>query len=332
MLVTQIAPLALASGGSIASLIPLNLTSTNYDLSDPSFNTTYAVSGVFKIEAQFFPSTGHSDTLLIAFPGSTYGTEYWNFPYQPKKYSFVRFANSRGFSVLNVARIGSGKSDHPDPERVLQVGLQVAAEVELAKLARGGKIGGRKFKNVVGLGHSLSSTILNGVLNAAPDALDGAVFTGFGHSIPPPETFPGVPASSTGLERFAGLPDGYLTTTPDTRRLFYGPDGTFDPAVLAFDEAHKDVVSQGEWLTIPRFVAPAPKFKGHVLVANGLQDFFACDEANACAEIEREREVYSGAASFETAVIENSGHDINLSLVAPKFFEIVVSWLKRHGF
>lgn len=339
MLVNQLAPLALSAGaGCVSTLLPLQLSSTNFDLADPTFNTTYPVAGTFKIEAQLCPPTAnasaHNDTLLIAFPGSTYGTEYWNFSFQPETYSFVRYANARGFSVLNVARIGAGKSDHPDPERVLQVGLQVAAEVELVRLARAGNLGfgGKKFSKVVALGHSLSSTILNGVLNAAPDVLDGAILTGYGHVLPAPTVFPGVPAASTGLARFAGLPDGYLTTTTEGRRAFHGPDGTFDPAVLAYDEAHKDLVSQGEWSTIPHFVAPAPRFAGDVLVANGLQDAFACDESTGCAEIARERESYPGARSFESAVIPNSGHDISLALVAPKFFEIVVSWLERHGF
>lgn len=71
----------------------------------------------------------------------------------------------------------------------MQVPLQVASEIELIKRARAGFWGHRRFEHVVGIGHSLSSTILNGVVSTSPLSLDAAVFTGV--STPPlPSSLP----------------------------------------------------------------------------------------------------------------------------------------------
>ncbi|EJD46856.1 hypothetical protein AURDEDRAFT_163920 [Auricularia subglabra TFB-10046 SS5] len=339
---------SLAITGNVAarcvqSLVPLRLSATNYDLDDATLNTTVSVSGTFTIEMNYCPPTNataalaHADTLLITFPGATYNTLYWDFPFKPETYSFVRYANSGGFAVLNVARIGAGLSDRPEPRDVLQVPLQVSAEIAVADLARKGGIPGaadKKFKKLVGLGHSLSGSILSGVIVSAPKALDGAIFTGFGHVVPPPSDIALIPANQAGVPRLARLPDGYLTTQDAgraSRGWFYGPDGTFDPKVLAYDEATKDTVSVGELSTLGTTLVAAPGFKGHVLAANGRNDAGACVPPS-CDNIFQEAEYYPNAQSFEAVVIPDAGHDINLHLIAPVFYKTLLAWIERHRF
>lgn len=247
-----LAALALFTASSVSarclsSLVPLALSAVNFDLDDPSWNTTYPVAGVFTVELEYCAPTNavsaHTDTLLLSLPGGTYGPLYWDFPFQPENYSFVRHANARGFATLNVARIGSGRSDHPDPLKILQTPLQISAALELIARARAGAWGGRRYGKIVGLGHSLSSYILNGAIVQDPDALAGIVLTGFAHTIsgqPDVSAFP--QANSVGLERFATLPSGYVTTPSGARSGgLYGLPGTFDDAVVEFDDAHRDL-------------------------------------------------------------------------------------------
>ncbi|EJD46580.1 alpha/beta-hydrolase [Auricularia subglabra TFB-10046 SS5] len=323
------------SARCLSSLLPLPLSAVNFDLDDPSWSTTYPVSGTFNVAVEYCPPSNavssHSNTLLLSLPGGTYGPVYWDFSFQPENYSFVRYANARGFATLNVARIGSGLSDHPDPIKVLQMPLQIAAIVELVERARNGAWE-RPYANIVGLGHSLSSGFVNGVVVQEPTVFDGVVLTGYAHNIinePPVTSFPN--ANTAGIPRFAGLPDGYVTSPRGARSGFYGPAGTYDPEVVEHDEAHKDVVALGEYLTYQRFDPVAPRFRGHVLAANGQYDAITCP-GPACETIKDEARAYLAAASFEAVVVPQSGHDVNLNLGAQQFFETVISWLERHSF
>ncbi|EJD52252.1 hypothetical protein AURDEDRAFT_43103, partial [Auricularia subglabra TFB-10046 SS5] len=300
------------------------------------------VSGRFTVEVHFCAPTArraaHADTLLVMAPGATYNTLYWDLPLQPETYSFVRLANSQGFATLSIARVGDGLSSRPDPINVLQLPIQVAAQVEILKLAREGKIPGfrGRFRNVVGIGHSLSSAILNGVIVEAPQVIDAAIFTGYGHADPSNMLFPTtgfgfIPANEAGIPRFRNLPDGYLTTQNITSRtVFYGPPGTFDPDVLAFDEAHKDTVSIGEFNTLFTSSVAAPRFRGPVLTVDGAFDTSFCP-TQACDTLAREAQFYPNARSVEFVVIQGSGHDLNLHLTAPGFFQTLLSWIVRHG-
>jgi len=69
------------------------------------------------------------------------------------------------------------------------------------------------------------------------------------------------------------LDDGYVTTPPDIRFIFYGPNGTFDPIVLELDSLTEDVGSI--WLQIQADTGnlnqPTP-FKGPVTIMFGALD------------------------------------------------------------
>lgn len=200
--------------------------------------------------------------------------------------------------------------------------LQSALWVEIIRLARVGAIPGalgRRFRTVVGIGHSLSSTMLNDLIMTAPDVLDAAIFTGvsapsvmlhqkqgssriqFSHATPSGTIIvPGfVPAREALPARFGHLPAGYLTTnTIDDRAQFYGPPGTFDPAVLQFDEAHKDLVTVNEIATSGPSEVAAPEFRGDILTVAGVFDAFFC-LLSGCANLAGEVQFYPAARSVE---------------------------------
>lgn len=112
-----------ASARCVQSILSLPLSATNYDLSTGQLdlNKTLPVSGTFKVEVHYCPPTAHikehADTLLVLLPGSTYDPSYWDFKFQPETYSFVRYANARGFAALNIARIGQSPPSPTTSER-----------------------------------------------------------------------------------------------------------------------------------------------------------------------------------------------------------------------
>src|SRR5260221_11598193 len=98
------------------------------------------------------PDTGNNVQLLLS--GATYNHVYWDFPFQPKTYSYVQNTQGTGFATFNLDRIGTGASDHPlVPEKItIQSNAFVAHQVVTA--LKSGAIGGKVFSKVVLVGHS----------------------------------------------------------------------------------------------------------------------------------------------------------------------------------
>src|SRR5581483_9851929 len=46
-----------------------------------------------------------NQTIELLVPGLTYTREYWQFPYDPSRYSYVRYANAAGLATLAIDRI-----------------------------------------------------------------------------------------------------------------------------------------------------------------------------------------------------------------------------------
>ncbi|KZV89927.1 alpha/beta-hydrolase [Exidia glandulosa HHB12029] len=330
-----------------STLLPIQVSSMNWDLTGlgvvpptpPVKNVP--VSGTFNIEVQFCEPTrlnqSHADTLLVLVHGATYTTIYWDFPYEPETYSFRHFAGSKGFATLNVALLGHGQSEHPDPDLV-QIPLQSELLNQLMTLSRNGELPGaigHGFKRVVGLGHSAGSNILNDLIVTHPESVDGVILTGYAHVISVPMApYPGwLPAREVIPERFGHLPDGYVTTSEKTTRsaVMYGPRGTYDPAVLEFDELHKDLATTGEFATVGLASVGAPEFRGDVFLVNGAHEVVWC-VVPSCDDLTPELRFYPRARTSETAIIPDAGHDLTLHLNARTFYNTVTDWLKRHGF
>ncbi|KZV96696.1 alpha/beta-hydrolase [Exidia glandulosa HHB12029] len=326
-------------------VLPVTASANNIDLSsgDPTTNVTIPVSGTFGIELKFCEPTtvvaSRAGTLQVLVHGASYDTSYWDFEaFQPDNYSYVRFAAAQGYPTLNMARLGSGLSDHPDPLQVVQFGLQIAIEEQILRLARAGSITalGRAFTDIILVGHSFGSSVTNGVIAQAPELVDAAILTGYSHFPVPASVFTvgGVlPASQVDPVRFGGLAPDYLTTHNASSRaaVLYGPVGTFDPSVLAADEATKDLLTTGEEFTFERFAVSAPGFTGDVAAFIGEKDPSFCDPSVDCQNIATEGQFYPNAKSFEFQIFPNTGHCLNLQLDAPQVFASIQSWLDRHG-
>jgi alpha-beta hydrolase superfamily lysophospholipase len=120
--------------------------------------------------------------------------------------------------------------------------------------------------------------------------------------------------------------------------LFYN-SATADPAVIAADEAHKDLLASGEAATITDAQNPALSLAITVPVALavGQQDFIVCNPslgpafscADSAAVLAREAPDYSPHACLEAYVLASSGHDINLHPNAGDWFAFALSWADR---
>ncbi|KZV85927.1 alpha/beta-hydrolase [Exidia glandulosa HHB12029] len=300
---------------------------------------TVPVSGTYGIHMRFCePSSAverRKDTPQILVHGVSYDDEYWDIGFKPDTYSYVRFAAAQGYATLNIARLGNGKSDRPDPLKIVQSPFEVAVLRSIIATARTGRIPGadQEFGTIVYVGHSFGSMILNGIVASEPTLVDAAIFTGYAHNSIDTSPVSVQPASENDPARFGDLPPEYLTTTNTSTRAtdLYGSPGTFDPAALAWDEAHKDTATLGELLTVGFTITAAPKFEGDVLTIIGDQDFPFCPEAG-CANVHKEGKFYPKARSVEAAVIPSTGHSLNYHLSAPQFYRTIQAWLTRHDF
>src|SRR5689334_14888823 len=54
-------------------------------------------------------------TIQVLIHGGTYDHNYWDFPYQPETYSYVRELTNAGYATLNIDRLGVGESSRPVP-------------------------------------------------------------------------------------------------------------------------------------------------------------------------------------------------------------------------
>ncbi|WP_437727008.1 alpha/beta hydrolase [Sorangium sp. So ce861] len=278
------------------------------------------------------PQDSPRDTVLLTVHGATYSSVYWDFPYRPDRYSFVRYANAAGYATLNFDRIGTGDSDRPPSLQVTPT-AQAYVHHQLAEALRSGELG-HAWSRVVLVGHSLGSII--SVQQAATyHDVDGVVVTGFLHTYGPglPQLLLNIhPAALDPSFAGSGLDLGYLTTRPGTRgpTFYYLPNA--DPAVIALDEATKGLGTSGELaeFALVNTALTSLQVDAPVLTVVGRHDTVFCGIA-PCGTLlsgtTLEPAAYAPAAELEIVVVPNAGHDLNLQINAPTAYAAIRGWL-----
>jgi pimeloyl-ACP methyl ester carboxylesterase len=305
--------------------------------------------------------------VQVLVGGTSYGKSYWDFPYQPDTYSYVRAAARAGFTTFNFDRIGVGQSTHPLDTQVSIQSNAYTIHQAISQL-RAGTVDGVHYGKVVTVGHSLGSLISWYEAGTYHD-VDAVVASGILHSIEPL----GVAQFLTTLypaaldPRFLGhiVDPGYLTTLPNTRgRSFYYASNT-DPAVVAADEASKETATVSEAVGVfaqelPGVLRPVSQpvcaliptvcdgvgssvFYGitrqitvPVLGVVGQYDALLCGSTgpNKCSDITAVRQdesaYYSGIAKRCLAMAElpNSGHNVGLERNSPDWFALSNAWTR----
>lgn len=283
------------------------------------------------------PASGASHTVQLLVPGATYGHVYWDFPYQPQTYSYVRAINAAAYSTFNIDRIGTGQSSHPNLNLV-KVTVNVDAFIihEIVQDLRSGSIGGQQFARVLLVGHSLGSA-MSWIEAGTYHDVDGVIVSGMTHHLNNAklaDVFSSLyPAALD--PRFSG--DGYgpeyITTRSGTRGSDFYYQAGADPAVITIDEATKETVPDGEFSTFAPVLVDdiSSQITVPVLLVVGQQDGIVCgslatDCSSAAAVLQSESPFYSPQAQLQAVVIPNVGHDLNLHRGAAAWFAAAVSW------
>jgi pimeloyl-ACP methyl ester carboxylesterase len=271
-------------------------------------------------------------TVQLLVHGATYGRAYWDFPYQPERYSYVDAMNGFGLATLNVDLLGVGGSDHP-PSVQITLPVQIAVVHELVQALRGGAFG-QEFTEVVLVGHSLGTLLSTAVAATYPEDVDGLIATGISHGFDTgmPRLLLEIATHPANREkgRFSGLDSGYLTTRPGNRATHFYHEPSADPEVIALDEATKQTMSIGEISTDAPSLVTSLAVQAPVLAVLGDHDALSCNVitcSSPASPWNLEGLLYVSAASFQQLTVLDSGHDINLHPNAHVFYSRAAEWV-----
>jgi pimeloyl-ACP methyl ester carboxylesterase len=265
--------------------------------------------------------------------GGTYNSSYWNWPLQPDRYSYVRKTTHAGRAAFAYDRPGSVAGGLP-PSVSLTAGADADVLHQLIAWLRG-----QSFRQVTVVGHSLGSIISVAESGTYNDA-DRLVVTGLLHhqgDAPPPQYY------QASLDpQFAGVvtDPGYLTTVPGTRGAAFYDTASADPNVIAYDEAHKDVMSADEagdaaaHVIAPAGQNDANKVRIPVLLVVGQNDRNYCGTTVDCSTADgvraSEAAYYTSAPSLTALPVPATGHSITLHPSADQSFASIDRWIKTH--
>jgi pimeloyl-ACP methyl ester carboxylesterase len=220
----------------------------------------------------------------------------------------------------------------------VQTNLEAEINHQIIKLIRDGKVAGRKFSNVIYVGHSLGSLIGSVSARRHPADSDTFVLTGWSTDavgglvrLLPAVPFPAALAKP---KEFAGLPLGYLvfTVKEAVRRVFFGADGTFDPALQERDWRRRNTCTLGELLTAFNGVTPVAEYDRPVHVVIGDSDALFCP--NEQCKPGPENTPGGGVHSFPSSsnytytVIPDTGHILNLHYSAQDTFRAAHEFMR----
>lgn len=267
--------------------------------------------------------------------GASYNRTYWDYPLNYPNYSYVERTLQQGRATFAYDRLGAGDSSRP---------LSLLATVDadayiLHQVIVWLRDHSGDFSKVNVIGHSFGSIVAIKNEASRHDA-DRLILTGLLHAAGTGLTlFPQYTTSAALDPQFAGqgYDPGYLTTAPGGREIFYG--ATADPAVVAYDEAHKDVIPSGQFpemaqLVEPPLLNPSYYVTPKVLVVAGQQDELFCDLlldcTNSAAVVANETPYYGHAASLDVQTVPNTGHNLALHPSASQSFENINQWILGH--
>jgi pimeloyl-ACP methyl ester carboxylesterase len=278
-------------------------------------------------------------TLQLLVHGATYNRSYWDFSVRPEQYSYVRYAQGAGFATLALDRLGAGASDHPPGLTTTSSALTLHQIVTALRQGTATTASGRpvRFDRILLVGHSFG-TYISWLEAGTFGDVDGLIASGASHLLNPPGQAVALgaiyPAAFDPKFAAAGFPADYLTTVPGTRATLFYYAANADPAVIAADEATKDVVSAGFFSDQTAGFGLTGNIHVPVLGVVGDFDTLACDGASCSSSgsFASEAATYPSDACFTPVVLPNAGHDLNLHRNAPVWFTIAQGWaLSRVG-
>jgi pimeloyl-ACP methyl ester carboxylesterase len=274
----------------------------------------------------------------VMTPGATYNSAYWDWPLDSSLYSYADKTLQAGRATFDYDRVGTGSSSRP-PAGQLTVNNEAYVLHQIVSWLRSSA----NYSQVNLIGHSLGSVISVQEAGIYQD-VSRVVVTGLLHV---PNVGVGFAQTLLSLmhpaaldSEFAGLGIGlgYLTTIPGYRsKDFYSSSA--DPAVVSYDEAHKDVVPVSDLASLattwalPAGSNAADRITAPVLIVIGQQDAIFCadppvlDCSVPAAVLASELPFYASAASVAVDIVAGAGHDIALHPSADQSFAQINQWV-----
>ena len=273
-------------------------------------------------------------TLQVLVSGAGYGSVYWDFPYQPETYSYMRAALAAGDAVFNFDRLGIGKSDHP-------FGMNLDVDTQAYVLAQtiSALTAEQTYDAVVTLGHSFGSVIALSHALAHPEQVAGIVLTGYAHNVNPefgPSMGQGIEVAAFGGPFVGDIFDPtYLISKPGSRANAFYTSANTDPGVVLTDDLTRQTTAAGELISMNKYFADQSLgLAVPVLMIVGDDDFLVCggdlDCSDHAAIIANETPYYSPAACLELIVLDDTNHNANLHKNAPQTFALMLDWVGRY--
>jgi pimeloyl-ACP methyl ester carboxylesterase len=272
------------------------------------------------------------ETVQLLIHGAAYNHDYWDFgTVNGIEYSYARDVAAHGFPTFALDLIGAGSSSRPPSNQVTN---EVTAYIahQIVQGLRTGSVNGSPlglrvpFSKVIIVGHSLGSVTVWQEAISYGD-VDGVIITGAAHAVTTQFLTAGAlyPAVSDPKFVNSGLDQGYLTTLPGTRARLFLSSPDVDPAVIAADEARKDVVPGPDLITGLPVVTSTATLAINVPVLDivGSNDYTTCglsskgvifDCSSGTKVATQDAPYYSPAARLHACVIPGSGHSVNLAV------------------
>jgi pimeloyl-ACP methyl ester carboxylesterase len=277
-------------------------------------------------------------TIQVLIHGATYDHHYWDFPFQPERYSYVSHMTAAGYAVLNLDRIGHGESTRPPSG--LDVTLHTAAFNihQVVQQLRSGTMrvpgfGPVRAERVQLVGFSLGSFISTIEASTYQD-VDAVILSAYSHTVGPGGQASFLLSAPAAFDpKFAplNLSLDYLVAVPGAKEqiLYYTPNA--DPAVIALDEELRQTITLGETLDIFPSLPASIGVRVPTLLVVGNFDSIACAESDCTATntLASEPQHYPPEACLEMHIVPEAGHSLNLHLNAQTWFAIAREWSDR---
>lgn len=141
---------------------------------------TYTVRGTL-----IRPTSGCSNSVLLAAHGLSYGKWAWDFPLRPEKYSVAQALAQRGYAMVAIDRLGYGSSHGGKPNGYsLTVEGYAEMTAQIARRLRAGKYGAAtptSFGHVGLIGHSAGSEAIELAAGLHPEIAEVLIATAYTH-------------------------------------------------------------------------------------------------------------------------------------------------------
>lgn len=315
------------------------------DLSQPSVSSHIYGELCMSTKSLAEAKKGNPPAVLLLVHGITYGTYYWDFPYDPQKYSTVNYLDRNGYATLNIDRLGDGRSDHP-LSPLVNAPAQAVVTHELVQKLKDGQIGAIRFPHVGLVGHSYG-TVIDWLESSMYNDTDTDIGSGYSDRVNPVTagTFIGMSepalASSVDASQPWAIDPGYLQPLPTARglpQLYYKPNT--DPQVIATDRKLANTVTAGEVATFVgrEYDGTHKNIRIPTFDIQGEDDIMTCgNNADECATkatmtdgpatLEKDAArftqwqstAFGPQACFRAAVIPDAAHDDALQKNAGQF-------------